>query len=82
MLAKGYDILVWMDTDGDVVCTSYTKRGNVFLKSIGGKYRAGSIMEIMGEPKEFQELIPPDVRVGLLSPETNKVARMAKNSLH
>lgn len=79
---KGYDVLVWIDGDGDVVCSGYTAGGNEFLRTICPQYKTGQVLEIISPPEEFRKHIPPKVKVGLVSPGTKKITSMFHGPLH
>lgn len=74
--SRGYDILVWIDEDGDVVSQSYTESGTVFLKSMDSRYLQGDVLQIISHPDEFKTHVPPKLKIGSISPVTNKVAPM------
>lgn len=75
-LARGYDILVWMDNEGDVVCCGYTVIGERFLKEVQPGYENGDVLQILSDPDMFRETCPTHISVGLVSPNTNKVYPM------
>lgn len=72
----GYDILVWLDEEMDVVCCGYTEAGETFLRTIYPPYTNGDILEIISHPEEFKASIPFNINVGLRNYRTNKVAPM------
>lgn len=74
--SRGYDILVWIDEDEDVVAQAYTEEGATFLKSMDGRYNRGDVLEIISHPDEFKRHVPPRLKIGSISPVTNKVSRM------
>ena len=63
-LAVGYDVLIWIDEDGDIVCKAYTPEGDQFLLKLWPTYQKGDIMEIVSSPEEFFAAVPPDLNVG------------------
>lgn len=78
---KGYDVLVWMDEDKDIVCQSYTEKGTEFLKTLDKRYAEGDVLEIISHPDEFKAHIPPNLVVGSISPRTNKITKMTAGQL-
>lgn len=74
--AKGYDVLIWIDEEGDVVCRSYTEGGTKFLQTMDKRYLQGDVLEIVSHPEVFKKHIPPMLKVGSISPGTKKVTRM------
>jgi ribosomal protein L21E len=81
-LANGYDLLVWMDSDGEVLTRSYTPLGEVVLKAMLKGYKPGDVLEILVSPDEFHQDVPPQTRVGYVDPRTNKVYAMKRQHLH
>lgn len=79
--AKGYDILIWIDEEGDVVCRSYTENGTKFLQAMDKRYLQGDVLEIISHPEEFKKHIPPMLKVGSISPKSKKVSRMHTQGL-
>ena len=78
---EGYDIVVWADEDGDIVCSGYTERGDKALKKLCGEYSSGTVMEILIPPTEFFRSMPKKLKLGLLNPETDKINKM-QETLH
>lgn len=74
--ARGYDILIWIDEEGDVVCRSYTGSGTDFLQTMDKRYMQGDVLEIISHPEEFKKHLPPKLKVGSISPVTKKVSRL------
>jgi hypothetical protein len=66
-LAAGYDILIWVDGDGDVVCCGYSRDAQDFLRSISANYTNGDILEIISHPDEFFAATPHDFNIGYVS---------------
>ncbi len=64
---EGYDIVVWVDKDGDIVTRGYTKAGHAALKQFVNEYRTGDIVQIYSSPAEFQADLPPTLAVGMLT---------------
>lgn len=81
-LAAGYDALVWIDQDGDVVCCAYTEGGARFLRSVLPGYRRGDIMQILSHPDEFTAAIPKKIIIGKVNPDDGKVYTLAHHRLH
>lgn len=79
--AKGYDILIWIDEEGDVVCQAYTESGTKFLQTMDQRYILGDVLEIVTHPEVFKKHIPPMLRVGNISPKTKRVSRMITQGL-
>lgn len=65
--AKGYDCVVWIDEEGDVVCQAYTPDGTKFLKDIDARYNHGDVLEIVMHPEEFKQHVPPSLKLGALT---------------
>jgi hypothetical protein len=81
-LAKGYDLLIWVDEEGDVVCFAYTKQGQEFLKQAHEDYKKGDVIEILAHPSDFRKLLPPGIRVGLLNDGFDSVSEFSSAHLH
>lgn len=79
---EGYDILIWIDKDGDVVAAAYSASAHGFFKAMDPGYTYGDIVELVASPDDFLKEVPDSLRVGGLHPETNFVSEMKKNSLH
>lgn len=80
--ANGYDLLVWMDEEGNVLTKSYSLMGEVILRSMTEDYSSGDVLEILIHPDEFTKDIPPTARVGYVDPRTARIRRMGKKPLH
>lgn len=72
----GYDVLVWVDDEGDVVCCGYTRKGQNFLRTLNRDYNNGDIMELVGHPRAFKAQIPNNIQVGLLMRPSGKIKPM------
>lgn len=79
---QGYDILIWCTKDREVLTCAYTKKGVAFLKTLDKDHKRRDIMEIVAMPDEFLAQVPPDVKVGMIHPNTKKVSSAHKNHLH
>jgi hypothetical protein len=79
--ARGYDCLIWIDEEGDVVCRAYTDAGTKFLQQMDKRYEKGDVLEIITHPEEFKKHIPPMLKIGSISPNTKKVSRMVTQGL-
>lgn len=77
-----YDILVWIDGDGDVVCKDLTPAGLRCLQRIHPTYNSGQILQILCTPEAFAEVIPEDVLVGLQMHPSKRVVAMGRPQLH
>jgi len=71
--ATGYDIVVWVDQDGDIVARGFTKLGHSTLRAFVNKYRAGDIVQIYCNPEEFTDELASNVRVGALNSNTGRI---------
>ncbi len=80
--AAGYDIVVWIDEDGDAVCGAFTRAGEQWLQTIVGTYRKGDIMIIHSPPNVFEASIPEHLRVGYENPDTKRISLFDGISLH
>lgn len=81
-LAAGYDILIWVGEEGEILTQAYSLMGDVVLHSMFDDYSSGDTLEILVSPEDFSEDIPPTARVGYVDPTTNKVHTMRKIGLH
>ena len=79
---NGFDLVVWKDDDGEIVCRAFTLTGHKALKQFVNKYRKGDLVVIYCDPKQFEEELEKDVIVGLLHPKSKKVVPMSKAHLH
>lgn len=77
---QGYDIVVWIDSDGDVVTRAFTPVGHTTLRKFVNQYTPGDIVQIYSDPKEFTSQIPSTVVVGMLS--RKGVKPMQDSALH
>jgi hypothetical protein len=80
--AKGFDIVVWKDKDGEIVGRAFTTQGHKALKAFVNEYRKGDIVSIYCHPDEFIAELPKTILVGILSERSKKVVPMNKNHLH
>lgn len=80
--AEGFDIVVWSDKDGDIVCRAFTPAGDRALRAFVNKYHRGDIVQIYMPPEQFEAELPEGIHVGLLNPRRKKVVAMTKSSLH
>lgn len=76
-----YDVIIWIDEDGDIVCRGITRRGEEFLQTLYEPYKMFDILEILSHPEEFQAMVPSDVRVGTVHPESKKVFPFSPQAL-
>ena len=74
--AIGYDIVVWVDEDGDIVARGFSPLGHKTLRGFVNKYRPGDIVQIYCSPEEFEADIPDGVHVGTLNSTTGKIDSM------
>ncbi len=79
--SKGYDCIVWIDEDGDVVCQAYTEKGTKFLQQMDKRYNLGDVLEIITHPEEFKKHIPPMLKVGAIAHGSQKVSLMNSQGL-
>lgn len=77
-----YDILVWIDDDGDVVCSNLTERGYGFLRTLTTDFEDGQVLQIMCTPEEFANQVPDNVLVGMRMHPSGKVVPMEHPLLH
>lgn len=77
-----YDVLVWIDDDGDVVCNSLSAEGLAFLRSLDPSYEEHQILQIMCRPDEFANLVPNNVLVGMRRSPSGKIVPMEHPRLH
>lgn len=80
--AKGYDLIVWLNEDGEVLTKSYSLMGEVILRGMTPNYEPGDVLEILVHPDEFNRDIPPSARVGYVDPHTNRLRRIDKGLFH
>lgn len=79
--ARGYDVLVWIDQDGDIVSSAYTRKGVEALRKMVPAYLDGDIMEILIHPEEFSHMMK-EYRVGFIEYTSKKVMPMEQSRLH
>jgi hypothetical protein len=80
--AKGYDLVVWIDDDGDIVTRGFTERGLNFLKTILPQVRFEDIVMITAGPDEFAQAVGEYLKVGYKNPESGLIAPMRDRFLH
>lgn len=80
--AQGYDIVVWSDKDGDIVCRAFTPAGDKALRAFVNKYHRGDLVQIYMPPEKFEAELPEGITVGLLNPKSKKVVPMNAVRLH
>jgi hypothetical protein len=79
--ARGYDVVVWVDGDGDIVATSYSVRGVHAMLRIVPSYVQGDIVEILMHPDKFTEIMH-DMKVGYMRLDRKIVQMGEKSPLH
>jgi hypothetical protein len=77
-----YDILVWIDEDGDVVCQCQSQRGHEVLQELDPTAEYGDTLQIMCAPEEFERRVPGGLRVGLVMHPSKTVVPMGQVRLH
>lgn len=65
--AENYDIVVWVDEEGDIVARGFSDTGHTALRRYVNEYQRGDIVQIYVPPKEFEADMPTDLTVGLLT---------------
>lgn len=81
--ALGYDLVLWVDSDGDVIATPYTDAGQGFLKRIFPEWKPEMSMIILSTPKRFFRVVPKELTIGLMSMHKQGVISTAiTNTLH
>jgi hypothetical protein len=78
--AKGFDLVLWVDPEGDVIASPYTKSGEEFIKSISPEWKPGVQMVVMSTPKRFFNLVPSHLTVGMRQPQG--IATAITKTLH
>ena len=81
-MAKGYDILIWMEPGGEILCCGYTTDGEEFLRDIEPTYNNGDVLELLVSPQLFELRVYDHLRIGGISPRTNKVHPFTPGLLH
>lgn len=80
-VAKGFDVVVWVDNDGDIVAKAFTPRGHNSLRKFVSDYHNGDIVEIYCDPDAFMKELEDEVALGTLN-QHGKVVLMGKLYLH
>jgi len=80
--ATGYDVIVWVDEDGDIVARGFSRQGHSALRAFVNKYHAGDIVQIYCTPEAFMDELPTDLAVGVLNSRTEKVMPFNPAHLH
>jgi len=80
-VAQGYDIVVWVDDDGDIVAKAFTKYGHNTLRKFVSDYRNGDIVEIYCDPDQFMKEVDETVSIGTLTTK-GEIVLMGKINLH
>lgn len=80
--AEGYDVVVWVDNDGDIVARGFTHLGHKQLKGFVNSYHPGDIVQIYCEPDEFIAEFSPETTVGMLNSRTKKIGPYSASRLH
>jgi hypothetical protein len=79
--AKGFDVVVWVDGDGDIVAKGFSDAGHDALRQYVSDYRKGDIVEIYVDPDQFTKDVGENILVGALDGQ-GKVVAMDKLRLH
>lgn len=77
--AEGYDIVVWVDKDGDIVARAFSKPGHSALRAFVNRYRPGDLVQIYCSPEEFEDELPQGIRAGALNSATGKIGPLTKS---
>jgi len=78
-----YDVVVWMDSDGDMMTKGFSQAGHDSLKSMSLEY-IGEPIQVLCHPDEFLNHMG-NLKVGLRSRDKSEVFRLAipsKKHLH
>lgn len=81
-MTKDYDIVVWIDEDGDVVFAGFTPAAKAFIDAMYPEFTRFDTLVVEGTPEEFAETICPTLRIGCVQFGTNKVFKLAPGALH
>lgn len=82
-LAKGYDVLIWVDDDNDLVCAGFTEHGIQQLReAVGGHYDDESSVVICVHPQEFAAIFDKETKIGIVNHDRSAVTEMSKKALH
>lgn len=77
-----WDILVWIDEDGDVVCRAQSSFGLTHLQTMYPNCQTEDILQILCTPDQFRNALPEGMLVGLVMEPNKKVVPMDKIRLH
>lgn len=81
--AEGYDVLIWLDDDGDIMLRAYTEQGEDFLVNYCEDYSRGDLVELSDiHPEEFAVEIPTAVMAGFLNSEDGVIYTLPKPVKH
>lgn len=81
--AGKYDVLIWQHgPKAETLCKSYTEKGKEFLRTIEPSYKEGDVLEILCGPDQLESTVPRGLRVGAISPNTNKIHPFTPSPLH
>jgi hypothetical protein len=76
-----FDVTLQLDEDDDLVITAHTPAGEEFIRGLVPVYTPGDAVVIVATPDDFIAEVPPNLSVGLVNPETNKLHQLTKNRL-
>lgn len=77
MKTPEFDVTVSIIMD-EVAIMAHTEAGQKFLNTAW----EDNVFDAFAGPSEFVKNVPPNIRVGLLNPETNLFAQLPARSLH
>jgi hypothetical protein len=80
--SKGFDIVIWVDNDGDIVCRALTDLGHESIRKLVNDYQRGDIVQIYTSPEDFQAEMPDNLAIGMLSERAKKVVPISTIRLH
>lgn len=78
----GYDIVLWIDEDGDTIITPYTEAGRRFIRQLFPTWDPAARTVIIGRPEVFFNTVPEGLAVGAVNPETEMITTVIKKPLH
>lgn len=79
---KGYDIVIWLDEDGDAVVTPYTPEGITFIRFLFPMWDTFDRVFIIGSPENFFRQVPNSLCVGTINPhDPEMITTVIKNTL-
>lgn len=78
--ANGYDIVLWLDNDGDIIASPYTPAGEEFIRKLQPDWKPGVHMTVQASPKRFFKCVPDGITVGLM--KLDGIETAITNSLH